>query len=126
MDKQLTRPTVAQYLADRIKESGKPEHEIAAAIGCENAKIILAYTQGAAKVPISKIGPLARALGIDHVYFLRLVMHEYMPGMLEAIDEVLQNPILTASERGLVDHYRQISNGVDAVAVGFTLIPPSA
>lgn len=125
MNKQLTRPTVAQYLADRIKESGKPEQEIAAEIGCENANIIRAYMQGVAKVPISKLGPLARALGIDPVYLLRLTLSEYMPEMLDALDDILQIPILTASERGLVDEYRRVSNGVDAVAINMTLIPPS-
>lgn len=119
-------PTVAEYLAKKLSACGKTAQDIAGAIGHHNADAVRAFTQGTAKIPVNKIGPLARALEIDPVYFLRLVLSEYLPDVLVAIDDVLQFPMLTANERGLIDAYRKVSNGADAVAVTVTMIPSPA
>ena len=110
-------PTVAEYLTEKISACGKTEQEIAEAIGYSAASVIHAFTHGTAKVPINKIGMLARFLEIDSVYFLRLVLAEYMPDVLVAIDDALQVPMLTENERGLIEAYRRVTEGTDAMAV---------
>lgn len=111
------RPTVADYLAEQIKESGVSKTDVAIAIGYDDPKIIDAFAQGTVKVPANKIVPLAGALGVDAAYLLRLVMGEYMPDMLRAIDETLQGSALSRNERELLDAYRRATNGTDAAAV---------
>ena len=111
MSTSLKTPTVAGYLAEKIDARGKTAQEIADAIGYDSANVIQAFTRGTAKVPVNKIGPLSRALEIDPVYFLRLVLSEYMPDVLVAIDDVLQVPMMTESERGLIDAYRKAWSG---------------
>lgn len=122
----IKSPTVAEYLAAKIAACGKTAQDIADAIGYDRPDVVHAFMHGTAKVPVNKIGPLARALEIDPVYFLRLVLSEYLPDVLIAIDDVLQIPMLTGNERGLIDAYRKVSNGSDAVAVTVTMMPSSA
>ena len=110
-------PTVADYLAEKTTACGKTAQEIAAAIGYASADVVHAFTHGTAKVPLNRIGLLARALEIDSVYFLRLVLSEYMPDVLVAIDDALQVPMLTENERGLIEAYRRVTLGTDAMAV---------
>lgn len=110
-------PTVAEYLAGKIEVCGKAADEIADAIGYDTPAVIQAFAQGTAKVPVAKIGPLSRALEIDSVYFLRLVLSEYMPDVLAAIDDALQVPMLTENELGLINAYRKVTEGTDATAV---------
>ena len=113
----IKRPTVADYLVEKIKESGKSKTDVAMTIGYDDPKIIDAFTQGTVKVPADKIVPLAGVLGVDAAYLLRLVMGEYMPDMLRAIDETLQGSALSRNERELLEAYRRATNGTDAVAV---------
>lgn len=110
-------PTVAEYLAEKIAACGKTPQEIAEVIGYNSPDVVHAFTHGTAKVPINRIGLLARALEIDSVYFLRLVLSEYMPDVLVAIDDALQVPMLTENERGLIEAYRRVTEGTDATAV---------
>jgi plasmid maintenance system antidote protein VapI len=113
----LKRPTVAGYLSEKINASGKTAEEIASAIGHDNTDLIQAFISGNVKVPANLILPLARVLEVDPVYLLRLVLSEYMPDMLTAIDDCVPAALLTKSELGLVEAYRETSNGADAVAV---------
>ncbi len=110
-------PTVAEYLAEKTAACGKSEQEIAEAIGYNSASVIHAFTHGTAKVPLNRIGALARALEIDSVYFLRLVLAEYLPDVLVAIDGALDVPMLTENEKGLIEAYRRVTEGTDAMAV---------
>ena len=110
-------PTVAEYVAGKIGACDKSTQDIAEEIGYDNPEVIQAFAQGTAKVPVTKIGPLARALEIDPVYFLRLVLSEYMPEVLTAIDNALEFPMLTENELGLIDAYRKVTEGTDATAV---------
>lgn len=83
------RLTVAQYLEQQIALSPKSQKEIAAEVGYDKPNVMSMLKLGTTKVPINKVGPLAKALGVDPVYFMRLVMTEYMPETWSAIEEVL-------------------------------------
>lgn len=117
MTTRFKSPTVAEYLGEEIEASGRTAQDIADAIGYDSADVIKAFTRGTAKVPVNKVGPLARALDIDAAYFLRLVLAEYMPDTLAAIDDAIRVPMLTENERGLIGAYRRATNGTDAAAV---------
>jgi transcriptional regulator with XRE-family HTH domain len=118
MSKQIPiRTTVADFIADRLAESDKTQREIAQECGFEKPNIITMFKNGATKLPINRIGPLAKALDVDPAHLLRLVMTEYMPDTWEAIENILHSTVLTANELELVRAYRVATGDNDAVPV---------
>ena len=73
------RTTVADFIADRLAESDKTQREIAQECGFEKPNIITMFKQGATKIPLNRIGALAKAIDVDPAHLLRLAMKEYMP-----------------------------------------------
>ena len=118
MTKQTqTRTTVADFIADRLAESDKTQRQIAEECGFETPNIITMFKTGATKLPLNRIGPLAKALEVDAAHLLRLVMLEYAPDTWEAIENVMQSTVLTANELLLIRAYRQATGDNDAVPV---------
>lgn len=116
MPKTVTR-TVAEFIADRLATIDKTQRQVAAECGLEHPNVISMFKTGATKLPLSRIGPLARALDVDPAYLLRLVMLEYFPDTWESIENVIQSTVLTANELGMVQAFRAINGGSDAKAV---------
>ena len=118
MTKQTqTRTTVADFIADRLAESDKTQRQVAEECGFETPNIITMFKTGATKLPLNRIGPLAKALEVDAAHLLRLVMLEYAPDTWEAIENVMQSTVLTANELLLIRAYRQATGDNDAVPV---------
>ncbi len=103
--------TVAEFLTRQIRMSGKSQVEIASAIGYDKPNIITMFKQGKTRVPLDKVGSLAKALEIDPALLLIKVMGEYMPDTLAALQSVLDGLQLTQSERELVNAYRRVARG---------------
>ena len=95
-------PTVAEYLAGQIDMSEKTQREIAAEIGYDRPNILTMLKQGTTKIPLNKVAPLARALGVDPAYFIRVVLREYLPDMWDAIQECLGGGIATKNEAAML------------------------
>lgn len=103
------RPTVAEFLTDRIATINKPQRQIAAECGFEHPNIISMFKTGTTKLPINRIGPLAKALDVDPAYLLRLVMLETMPDTWEHIETLMQSTVLTANELEMVRAFRELT-----------------
>lgn len=112
-----TRMSVAEFIADKLAESDKTQREVAEECGFENPNIITMFKTGTTKLPLNRIGPVARAIGADPAHLLRLVMTEYMPETWEAIENVLQSTVLTTNELELIRAYRKVTGDNDAVGV---------
>lgn len=104
--------TVAQFLSEQIDRSGKTQKQIAEESGFDCANMITMMKQGLSKVPLNRVGAIARALDIDAAEFMRMVMAEYMPCTLAAIEEIL--PMLSESERRLIRTLRRIRKDTGA------------
>lgn len=118
MNKQLPqRPTVAEFLADRIAVIDKTQRDIAEECGFEHPNVITMFKNGQTKLPINRIGPLAKALDVDPVHLLRLVMLEYLPDTWQAIESLMQSTVLTANELEMVRAFREVTGDGDARAV---------
>lgn len=104
--KSHERHTVAQYLTLLINNSEKTQRQIAQEIGYTKPNIITMFKQGLTKLPLEKIGPLAKALEIapDDLFFK--VMSEYMPETFEALSPFLCGQMLSKEELELLDNYR--------------------
>ncbi len=112
--KHPQRLTVAEFLADRIAEIDKTQREIAQECGFEHPNVITMFKNGHTKLPINRVAPLAKALGVDSAYLLRLVLSEYMPEAWECIEDIMHSTVLSANELLLVRAYRESTGHIDA------------
>lgn len=99
--------SVADYIDRQIDISGVPQKEIAAALGYSNANVITMFKQGRTKLPITKVGPLAKVLGVDTVHLLRIVMNEYMPETYAALEEMIGQSLVTEGEMQVIRIIRE-------------------
>lgn len=111
------RTTVAEYLADKLAATDKTQRQIAEECGFDNPNIITMFKTGQTKLPINRIGPLAKALDADPVHLLRMVMLEYMPDVWTSVEDIMKSTILTANELELVRAFREVTGDADAQAV---------
>ena len=105
--------SVAQFIAIKVRESGKTQREIAHEAGFPNPNIITMFKTGATKVPVERVGPLAKALGVDTAYLLRLVMTEYAPDTWGEVERSLNSVVPTANEVDLIRTHRTMNGGRD-------------
>lgn len=120
MRKNIFKVTVAEYLTTLIEASDKTQKQLAEELGYENANIITMFKQGLTRIPLNKVGPLAKALEIDATDFLELVMSEYMPETLMALEPILNGITLTRDEYELVNQYRiikELENQRDVITI---------
>jgi len=108
------RLSVAEFLGDKINESGKTQREVADEAGFVNPNVMTMFKTGATKLPLDRIGPLAKALNIDSAHLLRIVMLEYAPDTWEQIENNLKSVVLAANEVALIRSYRKVNGGRDS------------
>jgi transcriptional regulator with XRE-family HTH domain len=102
-------PTVAEYLDRQISKSRKSQIEIARVCGFETPNMITMLKQGRTKLPLAKVGPMARALEVDPAYLLRLALREYLPETYAAIETVMSPALLTENEMGIINAFRRLT-----------------
>jgi transcriptional regulator with XRE-family HTH domain len=107
------RISVKDYIEQQIAISEKSQKQIAHEIGYDRPNVITMIKQGSTKLPINKVGLLARALNVDPVYLLRLVMMEYHPDTWTTIDEIIGTQIVTKQELALLKFIRKATGGVE-------------
>lgn len=108
------RPQVKfnEFLANQIAISGKQQNEIASELGYDKPNIITMFKKGQTKVPIEKVPALAKAIGVDQAFLLRMAMNEYMPETMRAIEKVF-GTILTDNEEDIVKGLRSLTDNAD-------------
>ena len=97
---------VAEYISWQIQLCGKSQTEIAQQTGFDKPNVITMIKQGKTKVPLNKIGSLAKALEIDPVHFFKLVMSEYQPDLLDIITAITSQPLITKNELDFIEVIR--------------------
>lgn len=105
------RVTVAEYLTQQINICGRSQKEIADDVGYDKPNIITMFKQGKTKLPINKVPAFAKALGVDPVHLLRVVMGQYMPDTWEIIEKLVGNSLVSAHESVVLDIMRTVSEG---------------
>lgn len=84
--KKAIAMNVAEYLTLMIEASNKLQSEIAKEVGFEKPNVITMIKKGQTKLPLAKVGPMARSLGIDPLFLFGMVMKEYAPDTWDAIE----------------------------------------
>lgn len=105
--------SVAAYIRMQIAISGVAQKDIAEALGYDNPNVITMFKQGKTKLPINKVGPLAKVLGVDAVHLLRLVMTEYCPDTWQAIQHLIGKSLITTNEMEIIEVVRNTCGAVD-------------
>jgi transcriptional regulator with XRE-family HTH domain len=104
--------TVAQYLSQQIALSPLSQREIAERAGYTKPNILTMFKQGDTKVPVNKVPALAKALGVDSMHMLRIVLEEYMPEAWAAMESILGKHTVTDEEMSIIELVRQESRAV--------------
>lgn len=101
---------VARFLAERIEASGQLQKDIAEKVGFEKPNMITMVKQGKTRLPLDKVGPMAKALEVDPLQLLQLCMQEYYPHTWSSIAQLL-TPAITEDERQLLAALRASVGG---------------
>lgn len=105
--KPVVKPkTVAEYIDWQVNLCGKPQKQIAEEAGFQKPNIITMFKQGTTKVPLEKVGKLAKALEVDPVHLLKMCLREYLPDTYAEIEKMFGQPILTKNELDLIEVIR--------------------
>ncbi|HKJ95074.1 MAG TPA: XRE family transcriptional regulator [Gammaproteobacteria bacterium] len=104
--------TVADFVSQRIRVCEKTQKEIALALGYKNANVIAMIKSGSTKVPLRVVPHLARELAIDEAFFMRMVLREYMPETLVALESVYRTPV-TQNETEILSVLRDRTSSTD-------------
>lgn len=70
-----------------INTTDKSQYDIAQEIGLPKSNIITMFKQGRTKVPIKLVVPLSKACGQDPAILMRIVLEEYAPDILLALQD---------------------------------------
>lgn len=103
---------VAQRVSALLEVSEKSQRQIAEEIGYDRPNIIAMFKMGATKVPLTKIGPLAKALNADPGHMMRLALETYSPETYEAIKDHLGD-VTSEHEREILKVIRKASGNGD-------------
>lgn len=100
----------ARFISSLIDDSKKTKQQIATEVGLARPDDVSSMKSGATKLPISMIGPIAKALDTDPVQLLTMCLHEYFPETWESVRPFLDS-ILTDDELSLVKALRSAVGG---------------
>jgi transcriptional regulator with XRE-family HTH domain len=113
--------TVSEFLKRRFAAIDKTQLQISQECGFDNPKIIAMFSKGISKVPLNRIGSLAKAIDVDPAYLFRLVMREYAPDLWENIEDIMKSTVMTTSELDLLRTIRLVYEGHSSATVVFGL-----
>lgn len=109
--KKAPRMSVADYINLQLEACGKAQYEVAREVGFDKPNVMSMIKQGKTKLPLAKIGPMARALGVDPVHLFQLTLSEYMPETWEAIESIFDKKMPTANEFDVIESLRAAGLG---------------
>lgn len=96
------------FLVRAQREAGVTDGEVATALGFKSDRVYPLMKSGAAKLPLSRIGPLARALKLPETELLReFVRCYYGDELLQVIERMLLRG-LSDQERRVVEAFRRL------------------
>lgn len=110
-----SRITVSEFISKHLdiqQSLGRTQKQIAQELGYKMPNMVSMLRRNEVKVPIPKVPALARALGVDPAFLMRLVMVQHWPEELEAINAIFGN-IVTQNEATLIDIWRTVTKETD-------------
>jgi hypothetical protein len=113
MGRKPPQVSVAEYVASAISRSGKSNAQIAEEIGypAVRANLISMIRTNRSKLPINKVALFAKAVHVDPVHLISLVLAEYSPDTYEALAPFLGTS-MTEGEAEVLNVLRHEANGL--------------
>jgi len=93
-----TPGSVADFITQQLALSPKSQRTIAAEIGYDNPNVITMFKQGSTKLPLNKVGLLAKSLDLDPLYLLRIVMSEYAAETWAVLEDIVGRAATVSNE----------------------------
>jgi hypothetical protein len=103
---------VSALISSRIDESAKTQREIAMECGWSPNVITMVKT-GEMRLPLDKVGQLASAININPGILFWMVMKEYAPDTLNAIETDVTDLVVHPHELAVLAAYRKLAGGTD-------------
>lgn len=100
--KFIAPKSVAEYITDQLEACGKTQYEVAREAGFEKPNVITMIKQGKTKLPLAKVGPMARAIGVDAGFLFMLVLKEYHTETFDQLESFFGKVIPTENEADVV------------------------
>lgn len=88
-----TTSQVARFIARRIETTDKLQKDIALQCGFDKPNMITMVKQGRTRLPLGKVGQMAKALETDPVQLLKMCMEEYLPDTWEEIAPLMESAL---------------------------------
>lgn len=104
--------SVADYIDRQLALSGKTQTDVCFEIGYKNPNLLTMLKKGKTKLPIIKVKLLAKSLGVDPVYLLKLTMLEYTPDTWDVIQDIMGAQAVTDDEYAILREIREVSGGM--------------
>lgn len=98
--------TVAEYIDRQIDLCGKKQIDIAQQAGFDKPNMVTMIKQGKTKLPLEKIGRMAKALEVDPLHLFTLTMQEYQPDTWAEIQKLFGQPVMTVNELEILEVIR--------------------
>lgn len=109
----LDRLPVKDILKIRMKDLGIKNTDLQKALDYAHPNVIAMMRSGKMSLPPGKTNIAAKMLQIDPVFLMGKVISESIPGLWEAISEIMADHLVTANEVALLNTLRQKLEGHD-------------
>ena len=103
--------TVAEYITLQLDACDRTQFDIAKEVGFEKPNMITMIKQGRTKLPLAKVGLMARALGVDPGHLFKITMQEYYPETWDALEATLGGFVATTNEVKVIEQLRKAGLG---------------
>lgn len=114
---------VSEFLSEELGKSKRTVDDVASAAGM-SAKELTMIVRGQLKLPINKADSLAKALGIETIHLLRLILEDALPDYWALIQDRLDELAITQAEIDVVEGYRRLSAGRNIAVFMFPATGP--
>lgn len=106
---------LTKFVAEKVDalSSVKNQRAIAMELGYSRSSTMVSMIRtGQARVPLDKVTPLAKALGVDPIELFKMALEQYWPENGPSMEDVLGEEI-SANEREILAYIREVSGGTD-------------
>lgn len=112
--------TLPSLIESRQDELNLTDEALARALNYASTTAISMIKAGRLSLPINKVEALAGVLDLDAAVVLRQLMAERCPGMLEAIEAIINPLHLTTTELNLIHHCRALAGDTEVAPLVFS------
>ncbi|KQE26087.1 helix-turn-helix domain-containing protein [Acinetobacter baumannii] len=102
--------TVAQYLDAQLNASDLNQSQLAEIMGI-NQNMVSFIVRGKSKLPLERVRAMADALKIDAKDLFMRCLEEYIPHLLEEMEAMIEQPLITDAESNLIKQIREANAG---------------